>query len=179
VMAALAVGGWWFARHRNVAAQPVVQPAGASAPAASTSAAGAVTATAKPAGAVAAAAVPAATAPRLRAAASGVGFDPRTLNPRTNAKLKIELSNVAGGTPFTVEMNRKVFLKGVAGRRSTFANAYVPPGIQEFRVVMMAGGRRMASNIVSDEFKAKKQKSLRIELEKRGTAGAQVFVSLK
>jgi hypothetical protein len=187
---ALTVGGWWLVRHRNVAGQPAVQanaPAArvpavpAPAAVAATSAAGTIAATSKPAAAVAAATAPAAgtTAPRIGKAASSVGFDPRTLNPRTNAKLKIELIHVRGGMPFTVEMNRMVFLNGVAGKRSTFEIAYVPPGIQEFRVVVKAGGRRMVSNIVSDEFNARKQKTLRIELEKAGTARVRVFVSLK
>ena len=64
------------------------------------------------------------------------------LDPKTNAKLKIELSKVPDGTPFTVEMNRKVLLNGVAGKKETFENAYVPPGVQEFRVVIRAAGER-------------------------------------
>ncbi|MFZ0395422.1 MAG: hypothetical protein WAL73_16295, partial [Terracidiphilus sp.] len=123
-------------------------------------------------------------APRPRAAAATVGFNPKTLDPKKNAKLKIELSKIPDGTPFTVEMNRKVFLNGVAGDKSTFENAYVPPGVQEFRVVMKAGGRREASNLVNAEFKAKKRNTLKIELRRLGPGGArereaQVFVALK
>ena len=134
----------------------------------------------KPAAAVPAEAVSAAAdAPRPRAAAT-VGFDPKKLDAKKNAKLKIELSKIPDGTPFTVEMNRKVFLNGVAGNKSTFENAYVPPGVQEFRVVVKAAGERKASNIVSGEFKAKKRKTLKIELEKPGAAqGSKVIVELK
>ena len=180
---ALVAGGWWFARHRNVAAQPAAQQNVANASLPITPAAPPQAAASTPASTATA---PATTesAPRAKAATAGVGFDPRTLDPKTNAKLKIELSKVPDGTPFTVEMNGRAFLNGVAGNKSTFENSYVPPGVQEFRVVMKAAGERKASNIVSDEFKAKKHKTLKIELEGLGPGGAptrdtQVFVGLK
>jgi len=172
---AMVVGGWWFARHRSVAAQPTTaQPAVQQS--SSAAAAGPVATAGSPNAAP--------VEPRSRAAAAAVAFDPKTLDPKTNAKLKIELSRIPDGTPFTVEMNRKVFLSGVAGNKSTFENAYVPPGVQEFRVVMKAGGQRKVSNIVSDEFKAKKRKTLKIGLQALGPGGApvrdtQVFVALK
>ncbi len=178
---ALGLGGGWFARHRSVAAEPAVQQSGAAASAMATGTPGvAAVAAPKPAAAVPAEAVSAAAdAPRPRAAAT-VGFDPMKLDAKTNAKLKIELSKIPDGTPFTVEMNRKVFLNGVAGNKSTFENAYVPPGVQKFRVVVKAAGERKASNIVSGEFKAKKRKTLKIELEKPGAAqGSKVIVELK
>jgi hypothetical protein len=123
------------------------------------------------------------TPPRAHAAAPT--FDPRTLDPKTNAKLKVELNHFPGGVPFTVEMNRKPYLNGNSGDKSTFENVYVPPGVQEFRVVLGAGGQRKVSNIVSDDFKAKKHKTLKIQLqsssESKGAPGAdaQVFLSLK
>ena len=178
---ALALGGWWFARHRKVAAAPPAAPAGV---ASSAAVAASTPAMAAAAPQPAAAGPSTADAPPPRVAARTVGFNPMTLDPKTNAKLKIELSKIPNGTTFTVEMGRKVFLSGVAGDKSTFENAYVPPGVQEFRVVMKAGGRRMVSNIVSDEFRAKKRKTLRIELQGTGRGGApardaQVFVALK
>ncbi|HWE83838.1 MAG TPA: serine/threonine-protein kinase [Terracidiphilus sp.] len=191
VVVALAVGGWWFARHRSVAAQPAAQQGGgpvaaAAAPAADegTNTSDAVAAPVATAAAAPAAAAPAATVPRPKAAAASVGFDPKTLDPKTSAKLKIELSRIPDGTAFTVEMNRKVYLNGVAGNKSTFENVLVPPGVQEFRVTMKAGGQRRESNIVSDDFKAKKRKTLKIELNGLGPGGApardtQVFVALK
>ena len=184
---ALGLGGWWFARHRSVAAQPEVQQSGAATPAMAVGTPGAADvaapkpAAAVPAEAVSAAAIPAAAdVPRTRAAAATVGFNPMKLDAKTNAKLKIELSKIPDGTPFTVEMNRKVFLNGVAGKKDTFENAYVPPGVQKFRVVVKAAGERKASNIVSGEFKAKKRKTLKIEMEKPGAAqGSKVIVELK
>ena len=179
---ALALGGWWYARHRSVAAHPAGSTEAASAPAAVPGADGGTQeAGSKPTPSTPAAETP--VAPRQRAAA-GVGFDPKALNPKTNGRLKIELSRVPDGTPFTVEMNRKVYLKAVAGDPSSFENVFVPPGVQEFRVEMKAGGQRKMSNIVSDEFKAKKHKTLRVELQGLGPGGApvrgtQVFVELK
>lgn len=191
VVVALVVGGWWLARHRGVAAQPAAPQSseaaasttagdqGANAP--ETAAAPATTAAPAPA---AAAAAGAPMVPKPKAAAASVGFDPKMLDPKTNAKLKIELSHIPDGTTFTVEMNRKVYLNGVAGDKNTFENVLVPPGVQEFRVTIKAGGQRKVSNIVSDDFKAKKRKTMKIELNGLGPGGApgrdsQVFVALK
>jgi serine/threonine-protein kinase len=195
VVVALTVDGWWFARHRSVVAKAVAAQAtapaapaedqGANAPvtAATKAKTASPVATAAPAPAAAARAA-AATVSRPKAAPSSVGFDPKTLDPKTNAKLKIELSRIPDGMPFTVEMNRKVYMNGVAGDKSTFENVLVPPGVQEFRVTIKAGGQRKVSNIVSGEFKAKKRKTLKIEFEGLGPNGAQqrdtqVFAALK
>ncbi len=82
-------------------------------------------------------------------------------------------------------MNHKPYLNGNSGDKSSFDNVYVPPGVQELRVVLKAGGQRKVSNIVSDEFKAKKHKTLKIQLQggagSKGAPGAdaQVVVALK
>jgi len=44
----------------------------------------------------------------------------------------------------------------------------VPPSVTEFRVIAGEGSNRKTSNIVSAEFKAKKKKTLRIELRTQG-----------
>jgi serine/threonine-protein kinase len=189
--------GLVMARHRNQAAQqasagaapspaaaPVAPAAdqGSAAPERTTPATGpATTAAPKPEAGTASGART--VVPRPRAIAPAI--DPRTLDPKTNARLKIELSHFPPGVSFAVEMNRKVYLNAVSGDKSTFENVFVPPGVQEFRVVLKAGGQRKVSNIVSDEFKAKKRKTLKIELQ--GTPGptgapgrdAQVIVGLK
>jgi serine/threonine-protein kinase len=194
---ALLVVGWVMARNRNRAAQQAAaaaaqsaagsntagQPSPAGAPAAAPqtdqSAAPAAATAAPVSGTAAATKTP---APRARAAAPAV--DPRTLDPKISAKLKIELSHFPAGMPFTVEMNRKAYLNAVAGDKSTFENVLVPPGVQAFQVVLKAGGQRKVSNIVSYEFKAKKRKTLKIDLEGAGAAGtpgrdAKVVVELK
>lgn len=136
---------------------------------------------------------PAAAAPLSSAAtashpASGVAFDPRKLNPDTNAKLKIDLEHFPFGVPYTVEMGGKVYLRGITGEKVDLDNLFVPPGVQEFRLTMRSGGQQKVSNVVSDEFKAKKRKILKVELrEQAATPGssaepissAQIVLSLK
>ena len=68
------------------------------------------------------------------------------------------------GVPYTVEMNGKVYLRGITGEDGDLDNLFVPPGVQEFRVTMRSGGQPRVSNIVSEDFKAKKRKTLKIEL---------------
>ena len=116
-------------------------------------------------------------------------FDPRKLDPNTSAKLKIDMSRFPIGVPYTVEMNGKVYLRGITGENVDLDNLFVPPGVQEFRITMRSGGQQKVSNVVSDEFKAKKRKTLRIELRGQATpsaasseplsGGAQIFLSLK
>ena len=117
-------------------------------------------------------------------------FNPRTLDPDTNAKFKIELNQVPIGLPFTVEMNGKVYLRFITGDNTNLDKLFVPPGVQEFRVTVKSGGQEKVSNIVSEEFRAKKRKTLRIEFLNYGSAAngptsqpsgqnMQIFLSLK
>ncbi len=116
-------------------------------------------------------------------------FDPRKLDPNTNAKLKIELNHMPNGLPYTVEMNGKVYLRGITGENVDLSNLFVPPGVQEFRMTVKGGGQQKVSNIVSDEFKAKKRKTLKIDLLDQAStpskptepisSGAKIFLSLK
>ncbi len=108
---------------------------------------------------------PAATVSSSNAAAN-LGFDPRKLDPNTNAKLKIDVSHLPTGLPYIVEMNGKVYLRGITGEKLDLDNLYVPPGKQGFQVTMKSGGQQKASNVVSQEFKAKKRETLKIELTK-------------
>ena len=62
------------------------------------------------------------------------------------------------GLPYTVEMNGKVYLRGITGENTDLDNLFVPPGVQEFSVTMKSGGQQKVSNIVSEDFKAKKRK---------------------
>jgi len=120
-----------------------------------------------------------------------VAFDPRQLDPNANAKLKIEAEQFPENVDFTVEMNGRVYFdRGTARNQTVFEDLYVPPGVMEFRVIAGTGANRKTSNIVSEEFKPKKKKTLRIELrtqgEKSGSgipagvyADSQVIVTLK
>jgi serine/threonine-protein kinase len=131
-----------------------------------------------------AAATPAANTDNAAAPAT----DPHKLDPNNNSKFKIELSHLPIGLPVTVIMNKAPYLSFVTGDATNLDNLYVPPGIQTFRVTVTSGSQKIVSNIVSSEFKAKKRKSLKIELRNQGnvpagspaplSSDAQIFVSL-
>ena len=99
-----------------------------------------------------------------------VDFNPKSLDPKANARLKIDAGQVPAGLDFTVEMNGKLYLRRSAeGNKSEFDDLYVPPGVQEFRVTAESGSVRKSSNTVSMEFMAKKRHTLKVELRTQGT----------
>ncbi len=130
---------------------------------------------------------PAKTALPSAATSASAASDPHKLDPNTNSKFKIELSKFPNGVSLTVEMNKTVYLRFISGDKTDLNNLYVPPGIQTFHVIAQNGSQQVVSNIVSNEFKAKKKKSLKIELRSQGTVppgaaaplspGAQIFIS--
>ena len=120
-----------------------------------------------------------------------VDFDPKSLNPNENTRLRIEADRFPPNVNFTLEINGKIlFERGPAKTQTTFDDVFIPPGVHELRVVAGTGLNRKSSNIVSTEFKAKKKKTLRLELRTQGKssdagvpqdvyADSQIFVSLK
>jgi hypothetical protein len=120
-----------------------------------------------------------------------VDFDPKQLDPNTNAKLKIEADHFPANVAFTVEMGGKVYFeRGGNNNQQLFDDLYVPPGVTEFRVIAGEGANRKTSNIASAEFKPKKKKTLRLELRTQGQkngsavpsgvyADSQIVVTLK
>jgi serine/threonine-protein kinase len=114
--------------------------------------------------------------------------DPHKLDPNANSKFKIQLSNFPNGVPLTVEMNNKVYLRFISGDKTDLNNLFVPPGTQAFHVIAQNGGKQIDSNTVTSEFKAKKKKNFKIDLQKQGnvpsgasaplTADAKIVVSL-
>ena len=100
-----------------------------------------------------------------------LGFDPSSLNPKENAKLRIEAEQMPAGVEFTVEMNGKTYLRSaVGGSKTKYDDMFVPPGVQEFQVTARSGAVQKKSNTVSTEFKAKKRNTLKIELRTQGAA---------
>jgi eukaryotic-like serine/threonine-protein kinase len=98
-------------------------------------------------------------------------FDPKTLDPKLNAKLKIDSKLMPAGVDFTVELNGKLYFhKTSAGSDASDDELFVPPGVQEFRVTAKSGSIKKASNTVSAEFKAKKRITLKIELRTQGAS---------
>jgi tRNA A-37 threonylcarbamoyl transferase component Bud32 len=101
---------------------------------------------------------------------AAVEFDPKALDPKQNAKLKIDAGHMPANLEFTVEMNGKIYLrKESVAPFSQGGDLFVPPGVQEFRVRARSGTVEKLSNTVSAEFKAKKKISLKIELRMNGT----------
>ena len=68
------------------------------------------------------------------------------------------------GLQFTVMMDKQPYLTFVTGDGASLDNLFVPPGVQSFRVVLKNGGQEFNSNIVSDNFVAKKKRTLKIQL---------------
>jgi hypothetical protein len=96
-------------------------------------------------------------------------FDPKTLDPKQNARLKIDATQMPVGLGFTVELNGKLYFQRTdTASKDRDLRLFVPPGVQEFRVTARSGVVEKTSNIVSTEFKARKQKTLKIELRLQG-----------
>ncbi len=133
--------------------------------------------------------------PSLKVAAppepASVAFDPTTLDPKQNAKLRIDSKHMPAGVDFAVEMNGKFYFQRTsAGGNAQNDELFVPPGVQEFRVTAKNGAVKKVSNTVSAEFKAKKKLTLKIELRSQGAspeaaaphglyADTQIVVALK
>jgi serine/threonine protein kinase len=112
--------------------------------------------------------VPAVAAPE--AAPSHVDFDPNTLKPNESARLRIEADHFPASLGFTIEMDGKIYLERGVKPQTVFDNLYAPPGIHEFRVTAGLGATHKISNIVSTDFRARKKKTLRIELRDKNNA---------
>jgi eukaryotic-like serine/threonine-protein kinase len=114
------------------------------------------------------------SASKPEAAAAGpapLDFNPKALDPKANARLKIDALRMPPAVDFTVELNGKLFLRRSAeGNKSEFDDFFVPPGVQEFRVTAASGAVRKISNAVSLEFAPKKRHTLKIELRTQGAA---------
>jgi hypothetical protein len=121
-----------------------------------------------------------------------VNFNPLTLNPNENARLRVDIQRVPPNVELALVMDGKLYIRRSAVEfEKNDDDMYLPPGIHEFRVRARTGRLLKVSNIVSTDFEAKKRKTLRIELrlppQMRGTSptpqqlatAAQVFVSLR
>jgi predicted Ser/Thr protein kinase len=124
-----------------------------------------------------AAPAPATANPQPVAGATG-SFDPHKLDPNKSARLKIDVGKFPDGLPFTVEMNRQPYVRFITGNGAGLDNLYVPPGIQQFRVSFKSGGQEWDSNIASGEFKAKKRKTLKVQLMMDGKAQSKIAVPI-
>jgi len=118
-----------------------------------------------------------------------VSFNPKSLDPRQNTRLKIELEHFPYDLAYSVTMNGKSFFKGTTGNSRDSENLFVPPGVHEFRVTVFAGRLQKTSNTVSAEFLANKHMTLKVELRPPASSftaaskalgpDAQIVASLK
>ncbi|RSL16443.1 serine/threonine-protein kinase [Edaphobacter aggregans] len=98
-----------------------------------------------------------------------LGFDPMTLDPKQNARLKIDASGMPRGLDFTVEMNGRIYSRNSGGLGQ---DSFVPPGVQEFRVSAKSGAVQQTSNTVSADFLQKKKHTLKVELRLKGQSAS-------
>ena len=172
VVLAIANGIAWFGLHRSQPAPVAPAAASPAATPAPSPAAPAATSTAKPSPAAvqvpspaqgAVAPAPAST-PATSTTAGRVDFNPRTLDPRQNTRLKLDLSKVPPSLPFTVQMDGKIYFKGTPANKQDFDTLFAPPGVHELRITIGTGSAAKISNTVSGGFQARKRMSLKIEL---------------
>jgi hypothetical protein len=105
-----------------------------------------------------------------------VEFDPKAMDPNASGKLKVDATHFPVNVNFTIEMDGKIYFeRGDAKAKMTFDDLFVPPGIHEFRVFAGIGVNRRTSNTVSTEFKAKKRKTLEIELRSKGAGSGSAI----
>jgi eukaryotic-like serine/threonine-protein kinase len=121
---------------------------------------------------------PTTTKPQTPAPASTTAFDPRKADPNKNGKLKIDVSKFPKGLPFTVSMNNKPYIHFITGDGSNLDNLYAPPGMQQFQVSFKTAGQEWDSKPVSSDFKAKKTKTLKVQLLDKGAAESKITLPI-
>jgi serine/threonine-protein kinase len=170
LLAAVAASGWYWRQHRHPAPQqPPPAATSSSQPEIAPIPAPTAEPESTPTGTNSAAA-----APTPRAQTSAVAFNPKTLDPKQNARLRLELDNFPPSLAFTIVMNGKTYFKGSAGNKEDYENLFVPPGVHEFRVTVRGGSVQKTSSTVSAEFKANKHMTLKVELRlpSKGSSGS-------
>jgi serine/threonine-protein kinase len=188
VVLAIANGFAWFGLHRS-------QPAAATPAVASSTVAPPAAPSAKPSPATVKVQAPQqpppsesapAPAPTASKASAAVDFNPKTLDPKQNTRLKFDLSKVPAKFALTVQMDGRIYYKGRTGSKPDFDTLFAPPGVHELRITVGTGSGAKTSNTVSGDFVAKKRMSLKIELRPAPAASAvtldaatQVVATLK
>jgi serine/threonine-protein kinase len=121
---------------------------------------------------------PASTKPQTPAPAATTAFDPRKADPNKNGKLKIDVSKFPKGLPFTILMNKQPYIHFITGDGSSLDNLYAPPGMQEFRVSFKSAGQEWDAKPLSIDFKAKKTKTLKVQLSENGKAESKIALPI-
>ncbi|MEI9969838.1 MAG: hypothetical protein WDM87_14885 [Terracidiphilus sp.] len=92
--------------------------------------------------------------------------------------MKIDVSKFPKGLPFSVSMNNKPYIHFISGDGSNLDNLYAPPGMQQFQVSFKSGGQEWDSKPLSSDFKAKKGKTLKVQLLENGSAKSKITVPI-
>jgi serine/threonine-protein kinase len=111
-------------------------------------------------------------------APAALAFDPRNADPNKNAKIKIDVSKFPKGLAFTVEMNKEPYVHFITGDGSSLDNLYAPPGMQVFQVSFKNSGQTWAAKPVGSDFKAKKSKTLKVQLLENGKADSKITLPI-
>lgn len=123
------------------------------------------------------------TQPAPGVATAAVGFNPKTLDPNSNAKLSLDLDALPSALQVTVLMDGKTYWTGTAGDHDSYSGLMAPPGRHTLRVVVSGGGAQKASGDISGDFAAKKKLTLTVKLwpETSGTfdPSSDVVVTLQ
>ena len=75
-------------------------------------------------------------------------------------------------------MNNKSYIHFITGDGSNLNNLYAPPGMQQFQVSFKSGGQEWDSKPLSSDFKAKKGKTLKVQLLMNGAAVSKIAVPI-
>jgi eukaryotic-like serine/threonine-protein kinase len=116
-------------------------------------------------------------------AAAAVDFNPKTLDPSTNARLAFDLDALPSALSVTVQMDGKTYWSGIAGDHDSYHGLMVPPGRHTLRVVVSGGGTEKASGNIAGDFAARKKMTLTVKLwpQNNGTLdpSSDVVISLE
>lgn len=98
------------------------------------------------------------------ATTAAVDFNPKTLDPSTNAQLTLDLDALPSALQVTVQMDGKTYWSGTAGDHDSYSGLMAPPGRHTLRVVVSGGGAQKASGVLSGDFAAGKKMTLTVKL---------------
>ena len=88
------------------------------------------------------------------------------------------MSKFPKGLPFTILMNKQPYIHFITGDGSNLDSLYAPPGMQEFRVSFKSGGQEWDAKPVSSDFKAKKTKTLKVQLMENGRGMSKITMPI-
>jgi len=77
-----------------------------------------------------------------------------------------------------VMMNKQVYIHFITGDGSNLNNLFAPPGMQQFQISFKSGGQEWESKPLSSDFKVKKGKTLKVQLQENGNAESKITLPI-